>query len=160
MQAIRLVNGGAAIVDDDDFERFGGFLWKQHLGYAVRHGHRTPGKQGPTLRLHRCIMNLKVGDPREVDHRNHNKLDCRKDNLRVCTSQQNDFNRRPEGGSSKFKGVTWDKVRSLWSARIMAGGVRLGLGRFKNEVDAAMAYNKAASRHFGEFAFLNKLEAA
>ncbi len=160
MKAMQLVNGEVVVVDDDDFERFNGFQWRWDVGgYATRHGKRTPGKQGPTLRLHREIMGLKPGDPREVDHKNHSKWDCRKDNLRVCTSQQNDFNRRPRG-VSRFKGVAWDKARSLWAARAFIGGKYRHLGRFKCEEEAAKAYNIAVLPSRGEFAYLNKLAVA
>ena len=62
---------------------------------------------------------------------------------------------RSRGGSSKYKGVTWDKSRSLWIAGVKVDGKRFNLGRFKDEGDAARAYDAAALKAWGEYARLN-----
>lgn len=49
------------------------------------------------------------------------------------------------------------KITNKWAARIMANGKRIFLGLFKKTVDAAKAYNDAAIKYHGEFAFLNKI---
>ena len=58
-------------------------------------------------------------------------------------------------GTSRYKGVCWDKKRCKWKAQIAIHGERKQLGRFDNEVDAALAYDKFASENFGEFAKTN-----
>ena len=56
-------------------------------------------------------------------------------------------------GSSGFKGVTAHQTR--WRARIVVGGKRLILGTWGDPKAAALAYDEAALRYFGDFAFLN-----
>jgi hypothetical protein len=95
----------------------------------------------------------------EVDHWNHDGLDNRRENLRVCTKAQNNHNCRKhrwhngEYTSSKYKGVCWNKTEKKWMAYIH----RKTLGYFRTEEEAALAYNAAATRDFGEFAVLNDI---
>jgi hypothetical protein len=91
-----------------------------------------------------------------VDHIDHNGLNNRRSNLRLCTAQQNARNHRPQlRGSSKYKGVSWRQDGKVFRALIWHNGKSINLGRFKNEIDAAKAYDKAAKKYFGEFAYLN-----
>src|SRR5439155_12074730 len=103
--------------------------------------------------LHRFIMNAEPGQC--VDHRNFNGLDCRKENMRLCTKRQNQQHsrkRRTMGGripTSQFKGVSLDK-NGRWVARIHdATGHYLHLGYYLTELDAAEAYQVAARKHHG-----------
>lgn len=108
-----------------------------------------------TKSLHRFIMNASKGT--EVDHIDpSNTLDNRKSNLRICTNRQNQMNKRPQkNGSSPYKGVSWKKEQSKWSSRIQANGKLRHLGYFLSELEAARAYDAAALRYFGEFAYPN-----
>jgi hypothetical protein len=56
--------------------------------------------------------------------------------------------------SSSFKGVCWDKNHNRWVAYIDNAG-RKNLGSFEDEVQAALAYDRAAKLQFGEFAKVN-----
>lgn len=56
---------------------------------------------------------------------------------------------------SRFTGVSWDYTHSRWEANIQVKGKRIRLGRFRNELDAAIAYDIAAREHHGERARLN-----
>ena len=89
------------------------------------------------------------------DHINHNGLDNRKANLRLCTPQQNACNRRPLERTSKYKGVSWDQYISRWRADIEHNGRHICIGCFDYEQDAAIAYDDYAIDLFGEFAWLN-----
>ena len=91
----------------------------------------------------------------EVDHQNGNGLDNRRRNLRSSTRVQNCRNTKSRGGSSRFKGVSFCHARKRWEAKIKVNGRTLHLGRFKQEVNAAQAYNFAADEYFGEFAVFN-----
>ncbi len=94
----------------------------------------------------------------KVDHKNGNKLDNRKENLRLSTHSQNGCNRGKQvNNSSGLKGVTWNKERLAWHAQIGVRGKRIHLGYFSNPGLAAMAYNHAAIKHHGEFAKLNEV---
>jgi hypothetical protein len=61
-------------------------------------------------------------------------------------------------GTSKYKGVYWDKNNKKWMSRIKINKKTKYLGRFKSEKEAAEVYNKAAVELFGEFAYLNKIK--
>ncbi len=90
------------------------------------------------------------------DHINHDGLDNRKTNLRNCTLKQNNANTRPtKGASSKYKGVTFAKREKKWVVYIKKDGRQTFLGCFDDEVEAAKAYDAAAAKLYGEFAYLN-----
>ena len=102
--------------------------------------------------MHRVILSLEQGDS-AVDHKNGDGLDNRKTNLRLATPSQNNMNKLGRRGStSKYKGVSLCGGGSKkWRARIKHDS----LGRFENEVEAALAYDEKAQQIFGEFAKLN-----
>lgn len=92
----------------------------------------------------------------QVDHINHNGLDNRRANLRNVTRIQNQRNQLPQiGGTSQYKGVCWDKANRKWMAQFTIRGRRYYLGRFISEIEAGKAYDRAARKHFGEFALCN-----
>jgi hypothetical protein len=145
-----------ALVDDCDFDSVSGYKWyakKKHKVFyaAMNYSSETPSGR---IDLHRFIMNPKSGQ--EVDHRNGDGLDNRRSNLRVCSHRQNLMNQRiRKGASSKYKGVVWDKTNKKWKASIGFNYKLIHLGRYINEKDAAMAYDKKAQELFGEFARIN-----
>ena len=87
----------------------------------------------------------------EIDHIDGNGLNNKWANLRAATRSQNNMNRKG------LKGVTWDKGRKKWFAKIKKNHKQYFLGRYNNKEDAIQAYNKAALKHFGEFAKLNEM---
>lgn len=115
-------------------------------------GHTRPNIPG--VKLHRLIMG--VTDPKiKVDHKNHNGLDNRRCNLRVCTTTQNAQNSSPRKNStSKYLGVSIRK-NGKWVAQIQVNKVKINLGYHVAEDEAAKVYDNAALRYFGEFANLN-----
>ncbi len=158
---IPLTQGKFAIVDDGDYEFLIQWKWKySNHGYAVRNHHigMVDGKRiQKRIYMHRLIIGALSGQ--YTDHINGEVLDNRRCNLRICTNQQNAANSKKWSiaTSSKYKGVSWDKVNKKWTAQI-GGEERKHLGRFSSEIEAAKAYNKAALERHGEFAMLNILE--
>lgn len=113
------------------------------------------GKSYPTS-VHRAVMLAFIGENKlQVDHINGNTFDNRLTNLRYVTSYQNTWNRIKKVGSGKYKGVYRTKKTDKWHAMITKEYKTMYLGTFLTEDEAAIAYNKAASDIFGEFAYLN-----
>lgn len=124
-------------------------------GYVVRGSWNKRTKSKGVESIHRVIMCPPPG--MFVDHINHNKLDNRRCNLRICTPTQNMANRLTWGDkASVYKGVY--KSRKRWRASIMINGKKINLGSFDSQEDAAKEYDRAAIRLFGEFALTNGLE--
>lgn len=144
MKAIPLTRGMVAKVDDADYE------WlSQHKWYASVRGYAV---QRDGTRMHRVLL---PGVP-EVDHVNQDKLDNQRHNLRPATHQQNTANtRRRKDNTSGFKGVIWYNRDRCWLAVITILGRRKHLGYFEVAKDAALAYDEAARKEFGEFACVN-----
>ncbi|MBN2211142.1 MAG: HNH endonuclease [Sedimentisphaerales bacterium] len=161
MKQLPLTQGYFAKVDDEDYPRL--TRWKWHVSpstsgpYAARTIRPAPG-QCRKRRLHYEVLRLPQPLPsgRVVDHINHDTLDCRKENLRVCTHQQNFWNSRPRARktSSRYKGVTRRRPQK-WKATIMKDGRLHNLGLFDDEYDAMVAYNRAAVKLFGDYAHVN-----
>ncbi len=156
---IPLSQGKVAIVDYADLPLIRGFTWytrrRRHTCYAVA---SLPGdSSGVKVLMHRLILGLSDSGLL-VDHRDGNGLNNARDNLRIATTLENCLNQAKAKGISKFKGVyPVNRKRShrRWCSRIKANGIRISLGLFRTEEEAAAAYDEAASRYFGPFAKLN-----
>lgn len=147
MKKILLSQGKFAIVDDCDYKNVKDYNWHFSQGRAKRTGSF----------LHWDI----IGKPEKgfvIDHINRDPLDNRRCNLRICTHRQNILNSsKSKNNTSGFVGVYWTKDREKWKAYIKINGKQIGLGRFSDVKEAAMAYNNAAIKYFGEFANLNRI---
>ena len=108
-------------------------------------------------RIHRLVAGAfieNINDKPLVDHIDGNVSNNIVTNLRWCSMSENNRSRKSVTGSaSSYKGVY--KSGRKWRARIKVNGKSLGYGTYDNEKDAAIAYNEAATHHFGEFAKLN-----
>ena len=153
MKQIPLTQGQFAIVDDEDYKWLSQFKWhaakRGKNFYATRHLVKEKRK----IYMHQQVMNTQQGQ--ELDHKNGNGLDNRKENLRFCTRSQNNMNRRKTKGSSKYKGVSWDNQSKKWVAHFQFNGKSAHIGYFDSEIEAACAYDETAKRYFGEYALLN-----
>lgn len=90
------------------------------------------------------------------DHINGNRLDNRRENLRVCTQGENNRNKaKYRNKSSQYKGVSWDSTNKSWYAQIIINKKHYSLGHYRNELEAAKAYDEGAKKHHGEFARIN-----
>lgn len=136
------------LLDAENVDLVSSYQWAVGI-----HGYVTSGAGKRQILLHRLVAG--AGNGCIVDHVNRNKLDNRRSNLRICTCQQNMFNREQQANNqSGYKGVCQTKD-GLWQAQIQYCGRAVYLGRFGDALSAAMAYDMAAKRLFGEYAFLN-----
>jgi hypothetical protein len=157
MKRIPLTKGQFAIVDDKDFEWLGQWNWyAQNVGssfYAARRERRSESRtRRGLLYMHRAILFPDKG--MLVDHVNHNTLDNRRGNLRICSHVGNARNRRPSTGSLT-KCVRQHPETKRWRAEITVQDIGIHIGFYRKRREALRAYDAAASVVFGEFAFKN-----
>lgn len=136
------------IFDSEDVDRVKEYKWHrtdlQRSTYYCR-----SNKIG---RLHRFILNI-IDESVVVDHINHNGLDNRKCNLRVCTNAQNICNCHvPKNNTSGVKGVYYSKEKKKWTVQVSINHKTKYIGRYEKFEDAVEARKKAAKEYYGEFA--------
>lgn len=136
-----------ARVDHEDFDRLGERRWYlQTKGYACRTVSLGGGRRA-TLLLHRAVFGLAPGDPAEVDHKNLDRLDCRRENLRLVTHGENMQNNCSHKGSlSRFRGVTYDDRRG-WVAQARLDGKNHHIGHYETELLAGTAAARWRHEH-------------
>lgn len=133
-----------AIVDPDSPAL--SFTWHLCRGYAVRRW-RENGKRKAQY-MHQLISGIKG-----ADHKNNNKLDNRRVNLRPATNKQNMANMFKRKNTSGRKGVHFCKRTQKWHAQIRIAGKKTFLGRYSSLEEASRVYDKAEIKEFGEFAW-------
>jgi hypothetical protein len=110
---------------------------------------------GRNIPLHRFVLGMNSGEC-VCDHINRNRLDNRISNLRICTHSQNILNSGiRKDNTSGYKGVYFHDNK--WQTHIDMGRKRLNIGAFTTAECAALAYNEAAKKLHGEFAYLNEV---
>lgn len=146
MIEIPLTQNQVALIDDEDMELVCQYKW-----YAFWSGRTYYAARGrkPTVFMHTLIMGRKGIDHIDMDGLNN----CRS-NLRFADETQNNANKKKfSGKSSMYKGVT--QVGYKWRAQIQFENRHIHLGYFFEEEDAAIAYDEAAERLFGDYARTN-----
>jgi hypothetical protein len=168
-KAIILNSGVSALVDDEDYPVISRFSWRKvsQKGYAGT-TIQFEDKTYRTYYMHQMIL----ATNQHVDHINGDHLDCRKQNLRAATFQQNGWNKwKPKASrhgesSSQYKGVQkavrvdgtpyWRVIiKTSSKGEIPTKFVRLG--PFASEIDAARAYNEKIVELRGEWAWVNPM---
>lgn len=150
---IKLSTGEIAVCSGCDYEK----LSIQEKWSQDTHGYPyfTDYSQGKkTIKLHNYLIG-EIPEGYVVDHINGNKLDNRRENLRIITTHMNNINRKGRNGSSVYKGVSYDSSRDKWISSIQINGKTKHIGRFDSEEEAARAYDKESYMTYGEYAKLN-----
>lgn len=146
-----ITKGYVVLVDPEDID----LIQSGVHARPSKSGRNVYAADGERKYLHRKI--LQAPRTRFVDHRNGNGLDNRKGNLRAASHSQNQQNRKKSPDrSSRFKGVSYCKHRSMWEARATVNRQRFRAGHFDDEVEAAKAYDSLAKKLHGEFARTNE----
>ena len=164
VRLIPLTQGKFAVVDEDDYEIVRRFPWycqrTKRTNYAMCKmyiGSLGGKSQSVYMSLHRLIM--RPPHVMDIDHKDHNGLNCRRSNMRICTRTENARGRRIctdiRRKTSVYKGVSWNKRICKWHARICVKRKDIHLGYYLYETEAAYAYDEAAIKYFGEYAILN-----
>jgi hypothetical protein len=164
MKTLKIKDNYEILLDDEDFELYSKFNWylsrgrtTVYAGRDVRYGPRKENKKRRIL-LHREIMN--ASEHEYVDHINGNGLDNRKSNLRKCSNADNLKNRSStKNNKLGLKGISLDKRLNLskrFKVAITYNGIYKFIGRFETKEEAIAAYNEAAIKYHGDFAWLNR----
>lgn len=155
--AVPLGHGAVAWIDEEDWDRARPYAWVRKVTDGILYAQGFLGNA--SVYMHRLVM--EPGPGVQVDHRTHDArlrvADNRRSNLRLATPSENSGNRRPQkrATASIFKGVLRDERRRCWVAEIRKDRVRHCLGSFKQEADAALRYDLAAVRLYGDRALTN-----
>ena len=146
-------------IDKEDLKRVGAYKWRATKGTTGRlrivTSITTP-KGARSLTLGRFLMDPPKG--KQVYPRRFNDgFDYRKSNLVVCSlkERQQLLPKARAHSSSKYRGVSYSERSKSWRAGIKVKGKTISLGVFASEDQAALAYNEAAQKYFGAFAYQN-----
>ncbi len=142
-----------AIIDREDYQIVSQYKWHIHIGkYAATTQHIGYWRTRKTIiiTMHDLIMGKKKGF--SIDHIDGDGFNNTRENMRVCTHQQNLFNQKlNKANTSGYKGVYWHKQAKKWLAAIMVNQKHISLGVFLDKLDAVDARKKAEIEYFGEF---------
>lgn len=138
---------GYAIVDVNDLPKVEKMNWSFTHGYAVN------GINGKRTYMHRVIASASTGDV--VDHINRNRLDNRKENIRITNKTNNAINKVYKNKYG-YRGVTRDRS-GKYTASISYKNIKYNLGAYDTPELAARAYNQKAKILHREFAVLNEI---
>ena len=162
VKKIQLTQGKETLVDDEDYDELAKYSWgacydADTNSYYVRRGARTSDGRNTTIGMHQHIMGFPSKKGMKVDHINHNPLDNRRCNLRVCSNSSNRANHRlQKNNSSGLNGVYWHKRDKAWRAQLKYQNKQITLGNFPTREKASRAVDARLKQLFGEFAHLNK----
>lgn len=140
--------GFRILISTSDVDAVVGRNWHvSKVGYAFS----NPSKASKGCYMHRHLMG--VPDGQLIDHINGNRLDNRRENLRICTFLGNAQNKgMADSNRSGFKGVYQHGGKGSFISRIHVNGVAKHLGSYKTAEEAHEVYCLAADMLHGEFA--------
>lgn len=154
MREIPLTQGQVALVDDEDFRAASSVNW--HAQRCSNCWAVVRWMKNAKKRTQESLGQFLLPGRPNVIHRNGNGLDCRRSNLAGGTDANRQQCRgRFKNNVSGLKGVYWEVREEKFRAQIRVAGKKICLGRFASALDAAVAYDDAATKYFGEFARTN-----
>ena len=143
-------------MDKDDVHLLNNKYWHiNKRGYVCGDQETINGKK-IIRKLHRIILNAKPHE--QIDHINGIKSDNTRNNLRIATNRQNSINRPPnKNNKSGYKGVSWNNQHKKWCSALSIDKKFVHFQYHDCKHKAALAYNRAVNKHYGEFAWLNTI---
>lgn len=156
---VPLTKNKVAIIDNEDAKLISKHKWHcTTKGYAARRRRKNEGDGAYLIPMHRFILeshNVDL-DGLVTDHINGNKLDNRKCNLRAVDNAANvQASKQYRNNSTGYRGVSYNKEKSLYEANIKTGKNRIKIGYYRDIKLAARAYDYYARKEFGNHATLN-----
>lgn len=134
--------------DLEDYDKIKDYCWRMNNNGRIV----TSVNRSRMILLHRLILDVLYDTDIIIDHANRNPLDNRKENLRICTKQENNTNKNLfNNNKSGFIGVSLQEQHQTWRARISVNNKDIHLGCFDNKEDAIKARLEAEAKYFGEF---------
>lgn len=154
------IKGYDVQIDDEDWDRVSQYRWrtskKKNTDTVYIRAHQYINDKRVDITLHRFIMGCRYGDGTMVDHINHDTLDNRKNNLRFCTGQENNQNRRkPVVNTTGYKGIRVSTGNNRWGAVVSLNRKNTRVGTYSTPEEAARMYDMLAIKLQGEFACTN-----
>lgn len=135
-----IINSIICYFDFDSYKKIKDYYWKvDKTNYVFTQ------RNGLKIYMHRLIMDCP--DNMVIDHINgyESRTDNRKCNLRICTNQENTFNRR-------CKGYYYNNKRKKFVVQIKKGEIHKTIGYYNTEEEAKQARREAELKYFGEYA--------
>lgn len=146
---IKNIEIARALIDLEDIDKVKDIKWHLNKNGYVQTNINNKNTEHINL-LHRLLMDCP--DDKVVDHINHNTLDNRKSNLRICTKYENNKNTRlSKNNTSGTTGVYWNKLKNKWQAGIKVNYKQIHLGYFETKEEAIEARKQAEIDYFGEY---------
>lgn len=140
-----LLHDGRKALFDLDFEPPQNTSPRGHSQGYVRFGEHY---------AHRLVMN--APDGMEVDHINGDRLDNRKQNLRLAKHEQNMWNKPPTKANKTGVVGVHRNSRGKWVAQVSIGGKAYHVGTYEDKDQAVSSRDNFALKLHGEFAWLNQ----
>ena len=134
-------------IDTDDIDLIKDYKW----GFNKNNGYvESRDSNKKVILLHRIITSCP--NDKQVDHISGDKLDNTKNNLRICSNQQNSFNHKIyKTNTSGCPGVY--PSYGKWIAYIFSNGKQTLLGRYVAKDEAIKARKKAEEEYYGEYRY-------
>jgi hypothetical protein len=153
IRVVHLTRGQYTIIDPEDWLAVSQHKWYADLARLAWYARRDTefSRDGNKRYKKAQFLHSFISGFERTDRINNHSLDNRRANLRPAAGK-NLYNKHAyRGGSSKFKGVSWDK----WNVSLNINGVQYSMGHFTDEEDAARAYDEAARKHHGTYGQYN-----
>lgn len=151
---IELSKGKSAIVDNQDNTNLKWYYGGN--GYAVR---KT--RDDGMIYLHRWVMERKLGRKlkrkEHIDHISGLKLDCTRNNLRLCTMRENIANSKLRSDNTTgVRGVSLDVRNGHYTAQYYVNGKKKHIGSYKTKEEAMKARRDVEIELYGEFVLMGQ----